>query len=320
MIPTILSRLSQKDKDVNRTDADTIVNTIGRNGWQAIRITDGWWISRPDSDLVMYLSVTPSWLCLQTLLDTVLSLDALGAEQRARVYRYLLSCNEAMFMTKFSLDSAGRFMLGVELPLQGSLHRIDDALAAIMHCWTHYVPALAEVDVLEPIPIDDRAAKERFFEQPPGIPAEVAAYYVRAVEPRGWGIRSKPRGVTWPMVYKGQRLFKAYLTITRTWVYFHVPALLETPFDRAHFDLATELMFLEYLLSANDVWYMAKLGLDEAGQVLVTLEVPTPDLDFETFRGVAHLLATYLDLYAREIQIMAHLPSDPKLAERLVSR
>ncbi|MCD4684856.1 MAG: hypothetical protein K8S97_02835 [Anaerolineae bacterium] len=99
-----------------------------------------------------------------------------------------------------------------------------------------------------------------------------------------------------------------------------MPALLETPFDGAQFDLATELAFLEYLLSVNDAWYMAKLGLDEAGQVLVMLEVPTPDLDFETFRMVAHLLATYLDLYAREMQIMAHLPSDPKLAERLVSR
>jgi hypothetical protein len=31
-------------------------------------------------------------------------------------------------------------------------------------------------------------------------------------------------------------------------------------------------------------------------------------------------LATYLDLYARELQLMAHLPADLKLADRLVSR
>ncbi|MCD4684857.1 MAG: hypothetical protein K8S97_02840 [Anaerolineae bacterium] len=206
MILTISSRLYREGKRVSDTDADIIISYIGRKGWQWTRVADGWRIARPDADMAVYLSFTSSWMCLQTPLDDMLALDTLSLEQRARVYRYLLSCNEAMFMAKFSRDSAGRLMLGTELPLAGSLHRIDDALAAITRCWALYVPALADVDALEPydpIEAEERATKERFFEQPPGILAEVAASYIRAVEPRGWGIRSKPKGVTWPMAYKG---------------------------------------------------------------------------------------------------------------------
>ena len=62
---------------------------------------------------------------------------------------------------------------------------------------------------------------------------------------------------------------------------------------------------------------MAKLGLSDAGQVLMMLEVPTQEFDFEMFRLVTRLLGTYLDLYGREIQIMAHLQTDQRLMEKL---
>ena len=63
--------------------------------------------------------------------------------------------------------------------------------------------------------------------------------------------------------------------------------------------------------------YMAKLGFSDAGQVLMMLEVPTQEFDFEMFRLVTRMLGTYLDLYGREIQIMAHLQTDQRLMEKL---
>ncbi len=165
----------------------------------------------------------------------------------------------------------------------------------------------------------DRTSKDLYFEAPPGIPHEVIAYYLRAVEPHGWGARSKPKGITWPLGYKGQRMFEVYLTVTKSWSYFHIPSVLEAPAYPTEEHLAVQRAFLEYLLQINDAWYLAKIGMNEAHQVLVMLEIPTQELDFEMFRLVTRLLATYLDLYAREIQLMSLLPSDRSLLEKLVA-
>ena len=75
--------------------------------------------------------------------------------------------------------------------------------------------------------------------------------------------------------------------------------------------------FCEYLLAINQTLFMAKIGLSDSisssGQVLLMLEVPTQEFDFEMFWLVTRLLGAYLDLYGREIQIMAHLQADPRL-------
>jgi hypothetical protein len=50
---------------------------------------------------------------------------------------------------------------------------------------------------------------------------------------------------------------------------------------------------------------------------VLMLETPTQELDFDLFRFITRLLAAYLDLYAREIQLMAHLPADQQLMNYL---
>jgi hypothetical protein len=274
--------------------SDIILSTIERKGWQTQRAGEGWHAHHPDQATDLYVSFTPSWICLQAPLNT---------EPTGDTYRRLLSNNEAMFMAKACLDHRGTPTLQVDLPRSSGVHLIDHALGALAR--------YAHQDA--PLESGDRTSKERYFEEPPGIPHEVIASYLQAVLPRGWGASSKPKGITWPLKYKGQRLFDAYLTVTRSWAYFHAPVLPDT----IALGGAVQKTFFEYLLGVNHVLYMAKLGLSDAGQVLMMLEVPTQEFDFEMFRLVTRLLGTYLDLYGREIQIMAHLETDPRLMEKL---
>jgi hypothetical protein len=275
--------------------SDIILSTIERKGWQTQRAGEGWHARQPDQATDLFLSFTPSWICLQAPL--VVESGATGES-----YRHLLSNNEAMFMAKACLDQHGTPTLHVDLPGSSGVHLIDYALGALAR--------YADQDA--PHESGDRTSKERYFDAPPGIPHEVIAYYLHAVLPRGWGASSKPKGITWPLKYKGQRLFSVYLTITRSWAYFHAPVLPEA----VALSEVVQKTFYEYLLGVNHVLYMAKLGLSDAGQVLLMLEVPTQEFDFEMFRLVTRLLGTYLDLYGREIQIMAHLPTDPRLMEK----
>jgi hypothetical protein len=276
--------------------SDIILSTIERKGWQTQRAGDGWHAYQPGQGTGLYLSFTPSWICLQAPL-------AVESSATGESYRRLLSNNEVMFMAKACLDQHGTPTLQVDLPASSGVHLIDYALGALAR--------YADQDA--PPESADRASRERYFEEPPGIPHEVIAYYLQAVLPRGWGASSKPKGVTWPLKYKGQRLFSVYLTITRSWAYFHAPVLPEA----VALSEVVQKTYYEYLLGVNHVLYMAKLGLSDAGQTLLMLDVPTQEFDFEMFRLVTRLLGTYLDLYAREIQIMAYLPTHPRLMDRL---
>jgi hypothetical protein len=299
------------------TGTDIVLSYLARKGWQTTTAGSGWQVHQPDCQQSLYLSATPSWICLQAPLDYPdgLFAGALDPAQQASLYRRLLRENEQMFMAKFCLDHTGRPLLAVELPQTGSIHLIDHALDAM----TRHLPVAWDAPLPDAIP-PGHMAKDRFFAEPPGIPHEVIGYYVKAVEGRGWGLRDKPKGITWLLGYKGQRMFEAYLTVTKPWAYFHVPVPLEVPADLHRADPTVQAALLAYLLRVNDAWYMAKLGTDEQDRVLLMLELPTQELDFDRFRMVTFLLATYLDTYAREIQIMAHLESDRQLRQLLVER
>lgn len=291
------------------TDAAVIVSTIERKGWQVAPVATGWQLAHPAHGLTCYLSTTPSWLCLYAP-------ESKPGSDNDRLRAALLRC-EAHFMTRWALDAAGNLGASVELPLDADLHLVDTALTTLVRS---AVPdAVSGADRADSGgAVSDRSAKELYFNAAPGIPEESVAYYLRAMEPWGWGIKSKPQGITWRLGYKGQRLFEVFLTISPAWAYFHVPLLADAPaLHRA--DPALAHAFLAYLLRLNDAWYMAKVGLDDAGNVLLMLDVPTLALDFEMFRRVTRLLGTYLDYTAREVQIMARLEADPHLCAILSS-
>ncbi|RPI98435.1 MAG: hypothetical protein EHM39_07970 [Chloroflexi bacterium] len=275
--------------------SDVILSYIERKGWQTEPILNGWHARHPEQNADLLLSFTPSWICLQAPLAGLADVDQ----------RDLLLRNEMMFMAKIAVAPGGAPSLQVELPAANGIHLIDYALGALAQYRDPQANPLRERE--------DRRSKELYFDEPPGIPHEILMTYIMAILPRGWGAKSKPKGITWPLKYKGQRLFDVYLTVSRSWAYFHAPVLPEA--GRA--DPSVQAAFFEYLLSVNQVLYMAKLGIGEHDQALLMLEVPTQELDFDMFRLVTRMLGTYLDLYAREIQIMAHLHNDRRLMEKL---
>ena len=278
-----------------------LLSTIERRGWQTERLPQGWRAYHPAADRDVFMSVTPSWMSLQMLVPPNDNVD------QVQHYRNLLQRTEMMFMAKYCRDHAGIITLQVDLPNATSL--IDYALDAIVHYGAH--------DSTNPVAADDmldRTTQERYFEQAPGIPPEVIAYYMRSVEAAGWGVHRQPKGITWRLSYKGHRLFEVYLTITRSWSYFQLSILPAPPKST---DPGEQAALFEYMLGVNQVLYLAKLGLNDAGQIVLMADLPTQELDFDRFRLITRLLAQYVDLYAREIQIMAHLSTDTKLKRYL---
>jgi hypothetical protein len=284
-------------------NADRILNAIEHQGWRTERISQGWRAYHPDqSGENLFLCFTPSWVSLQVPLDLAAGDDPVA------LYRQLLLRCESMFMAKYCRDHKGTITLQVDIPITSGL--IEVALDAIARYRDQVLGNEAVAAV-------DRTSKERYFEELPGIPAEVIAYYLRAVEAYGWGMLSKQKGITWLLGYKGQRTFHAYMTITKAWTYFHIPILPDVPAALMQAGESIQRTFYEYLLGVNGTLYMAKLGINEAGQVVLMLETPTQELDFDLFRFITRLLAAYLDLYAREIQLMAHLSADQRLMNYL---
>ncbi len=158
-----------------------------------------------------------------------------------------------------------------------------------------------------------------FEEVATGIPHETIVRYIQNLSIAGWGIKESPRDLTWHLGYKGLlRVYDVYLNVTKMWAYFQVPILVDrvAPVLSAG-NLEAQSLFLEYLLKLNATWFMAKIGISEADQVLLLVEVPVETLDFSLMQFLARTIGTYLDRYGQEIQIMALLHNDPRLSELL---
>jgi hypothetical protein len=151
-----------------------------------------------------------------------------------------------------------------------------------------------------------------------GLPERLVYDYLRMVEPYGWVLRTKPRGLCWHFGYKNRlRTYEVYAQFTSSWSSFQVPLLVEARASVLDASLDRAAACLEYLLRLNDTWHFAKLGIDDHGQVLLLLEVPTEALDPALFRASARTIGAYLDRYGQEVQIMATLDQDRRLADFL---
>jgi len=236
------------------------------------------------------------------------------------LYYPLLEHNERMFMTKFGLhDGLPLLMIEVGVKTASAL-MINRALSSL----THYIKqiSLARLKKQEQLVRGGGETKPttiRQDEMATGIPHETIVRYIQNLSIAGWGIKESPRDLTWHLGYKGLlRVYDVYLNVTKMWAYFQVPILVDrvAPVLSAG-NLEAQSLFLEYLLKLNATWFMAKIGISEADQVLLLVEVPVETLDFSLMQFLARTIGTYLDRYGQEIQIMALLHNDPRLSELL---
>lgn len=296
------------------------LHQIARKGWQPVPFKGGWQLRHPETQEAVYLSLTDQWMSLVYPLDPLhlsgapAQLSSSGSAhplreepeeqaalaERTRSYRTLLERNECMFMAKFGLDEHGRPLLMVEIPARyASRLLLERALDSLIY---YAAPSLPESSWPDEIP---------------GLPREIVFRYINGIKEARWILKEEPRslGQSWHLAYKGfSRIFDVYLTLTRNWVYFQIPVLLNRiPSVLLAEDTGLQGLFLRYLLQLNELWYMARLSLGVDHSLLLLLEIPTEALDFPLFQLATDTLATYLNRYEQEMQIMASLQLDQEL-------
>lgn len=298
------------------------LNQLERKGWRSTPLNAGWLLEHPDVDGEVYLSVTNQWLSLTCPLKSMRKKGSqdLALPDQIRTYRYLLEQNEQIFMARLGLDDEGTVLLMVEVPMKGSQHLLSWAIDSLIRYASEYMAGgngVVASQVAIPIGIPEHYPPG----ETPGIPRETMASYLKGIESNQWRVRSAPQGLglNWNLGYKSRlRQFDATLTISQNWVYLQVPILMEfVPSVLTSDDIELQALFLNYLLRLNCAWYMAKLGLYTNGYLLLLLELPTETLDFSLFQLATSTVATYLDRYVQEIQIMASLQHDQQLIELL---
>jgi hypothetical protein len=169
--------------------------------------------------------------------------------------------------------------------------------------------------------VSTRSVTHKKFDDAEGISKITITNYIKNLAINSWGLKKEPVGMTWHLGYKGKdtvRVFDAYLTVTKQWTYFQVPILAERVASvLLTDDIQAQALFLKYLLKLNLNWFVAKIGIGEENQIFLQVEAPTEALDFPLLRFLARTVATYLDRYAQEIEIMASLQNDQQLSDLL---
>lgn len=301
---------------------DSVIGVAQRQGWRATRDGEGWALRRADLDGPLQLRLSRHWLTLRYRLLTGTSRwpgRQLPASEQVSLSRAVLLRNERMYMAKIGLDPDGYPTLGVELPAPSLspllVRRGLEAMARYqLRLPKGWRPGAGAGDLVAP----ERPLALHAPDPEAGLPERLVYDYMRMVEPYGWVVRTAPRGIYWHFGYKSRlRMYEVYAQLTSAWCSFQVPLLLEARASVLDAPSAGAAACLEYLLRLNDTWFFAKLGVDEHGQVLLLLEVPTEALDPALFRALARTIGAYLDRYGQEVQIMATLDQDRRLAEAL---
>lgn len=288
-----------------------ILRAMTRNDWELSQSPqgEGWRLARNTEAL--YVDCNHHWLNLS------MSVVAVSASN-SPLYDYLLLLCRRCFMAKYSLDSGGQILLQAEIPLV-SLERkfcqqAFEAIAVYSQKYSTLLSTMASnperigsTTTAIPSVSDSRKEMEVFSQQN-------MVLYVSTVEHQGWHLKDRPALNQWQIVYKGyDHSLDGFLCFDRSWAYFQMLLLHEAYVPQQHSALC-HANFYSYLLRLNEEIYWAKLGLDEDGQVLLLLEIPLVMFDLQRFRWAMHTLATYINDYVGDIQIMAKLEQDKRLA------
>lgn len=85
--------------------------------------------------------------------------------------------------------------------------------------------------------------------------------------------------------------YEVWIRVTEAWVFFTIQPFVERRAGRAH-----GLETLRLLLSANHEASMAKLTLDEEGDVVLTVELPCDGFAYLHFADALSALSHYADV------------------------
>jgi hypothetical protein len=307
--------------EVNVLLESNIIFQIEKCGWSASPIPEGWYLQHLQSHQVAFLRFSQHWLCLSSSQQEqcqTIPQDTLA--ERVAFLRHLMQRNERMFMAKYSLDKDNLPHLMVELPLKDlsfvQLSRALDSLS--QYAAIGEVLSQSDANLLPSVP---RVPADTLTEMHgPDIEAGISkasfVRYMRGLD--GWIIKEELHAFPWHIGYINfLRYFDVYCTISRNWFSLQVSLLVDQIRTVLQANLPEQAFCMEYLLRLNNLWFLAKTGIDVHNQILLLVELPTEAFDFPLLRIVTRTIAAYLDSYSQEIQIMASLQQDSRLLELL---
>jgi hypothetical protein len=105
--------------------------------------------------------------------------------------------------------------------------------------------------------------------------------------------------------------FTIHIRISGDWVYFSIAPFVVSPQDPE-----CERRLYKHLLTLNHEMNMAKFTVDSDGDVILTVELPTENLDYSEFSDALGALAYYADDNYAQIFVLAHVPEAYSLTEQ----
>ncbi len=98
-------------------------------------------------------------------------------------------------------------------------------------------------------------------------------------------------------------VFRITVRLVENWVYFSI-----SPFVVAPQDPDCERKLYKHLLHLNHEINMAKFTIDQDGDVILTVELPSEQLDYSEFSDALGALSYYADDNYAQVFILAHMP------------
>jgi hypothetical protein len=102
---------------------------------------------------------------------------------------------------------------------------------------------------------------------------------------------------TWRSSFHAEsKSFRFFVRLTESWIFFTI-----VPFVLAPRDPVAEHRLHRHLLRLNREINMAKFAVDDDGDVVLTVELPTENLDASEFRDALDALVFYADKHYVEV-------------------
>ena len=117
----------------------------------------------------------------------------------------------------------------------------------------------------------------------------------------GWPCERGKDAHTWRSAFTGDRSsFKFYVRLTDNWIFFSIVPFVTTPKGERE-----ALALYRHLLKLNRDMNMAKFSLDQDGDVILSVELPTENLDDSEFKDALDALSFYADRHYLDVSKLA---------------
>ena len=129
-------------------------------------------------------------------------------------------------------------------------------------------------------------------------------------EKYGWAFRQTGESgfVTW---FRGDvSTFRISVNVTKDWVYFSISPFVVVPKEPE-----CERKLHKHLLLLNHEMNMAKFTIDEEGDVILTVEFPSENLDYSEFSDALGVLSYHADDTYAKVFVLAHVPEAQSVSE-----